>query len=286
MTSSDAFGASLGSMRDALARCDANIAASEASSAEILEGKREEKLRRREEVAVLLAQWLPIETVEEDDDDAASLVSASEVQESVASKNLVKAPSAPAGRSTAQASSWDAVMRGAGALKRSGCASSTDGRGSAAAKPTVRSAVARYKDLQKAASAAAAASRYGSVMRAAKAAQESNFSREQRKVRVLLKLDLDESPDAPPVSEQLASALKRNATRVLDLFRSWDANGDGQVTRREFIEAMVEFGLEVPKRDICELFDAWDKDGGGAISFGELRTILSARMETARQQQP
>jgi hypothetical protein len=31
------------------------------------------------------------------------------------------------------------------------------------------------------------------------------------------------------IAEQLASALRANSARVLDLFRSWDADGDGQV---------------------------------------------------------
>ena len=39
--------------------------------------------------------------------------------------------------------------------------------------------------------------------------------------------DLDESPDAPPVSEQIIAALMANAGKVLDLFRSWDNDGDG-----------------------------------------------------------
>jgi hypothetical protein len=34
---------------------------------------------------------------------------------------------------------------------------------------------------------------------------------------------------APLIAEQLASALRANSARVLDLFRSWDADGDGQV---------------------------------------------------------
>ena len=39
---------------------------------------------------------------------------------------------------------------------------------------------------------------------------------------VLGNFDLDESPGAPPVSQQLANALRANAGRVLDLFRDWD----------------------------------------------------------------
>ena len=48
----------------------------------------------------------------------------------------------------------------------------------------------------------------------------------------MLKVDLEEGPDAKPVSEQLAAALRKNATRVLDLFRSWDTDGDGEVSPR------------------------------------------------------
>ena len=46
----------------------------------------------------------------------------------------------------------------------------------------------------------------------------------------LLSIDLDEGPDAKPVSEQLAAALRANATRVLDLFKAWDVDGNGQHT--------------------------------------------------------
>ena len=95
--------------------------------------------------------------------------------------------------------------------------------------------------------------------------------------KALLKVDLDEGPDAPPVSQQLAAALRKNATRVLDLFRSWDTDGDGEVTRKEFHKAMGLLGLEVPKADIDSLFSEWDKDGGGAINFQELKKILAAQ---------
>jgi len=90
-------------------------------------------------------------------------------------------------------------------------------------------------------------------------------------------IDLDESPGAPPYAEQIATALRENSTRVLDLFRSWDADGDGQVSRAEFHRAMPALGLDVPKKDIDELFSEWDVDGGGEIGYGELRKILSKR---------
>ena len=82
-----------------------------------------------------------------------------------------------------------------------------------------------------------------------------------------------------PLSEQLAEALRSNAARVLDLFRSWDANGDGEVSRAEFHKAVPALGLEVPKADVEELFNSWDKDGGGSLAYKELKKILS---QTAR----
>ena len=91
----------------------------------------------------------------------------------------------------------------------------------------------------------------------------------------LTSIDLDEGPDAPPIAEQLANALRDNSARVLDLFRSWDSDSNGQVTRAEFHKAMRALSLEAPKAAIDELFSSWDKDGGGEIGYQELRTLLS-----------
>ena len=90
-------------------------------------------------------------------------------------------------------------------------------------------------------------------------------------------VDLDEGPDALPISVQLANALKKGAGKVLDLFRSWDENGDGEVSREEFHLAMPALGLDVPKADIDKLFTEWDSDGGGCIGYKELSKILKAK---------
>ena len=78
-----------------------------------------------------------------------------------------------------------------------------------------------------------------------------------------------------PMSDQLADALKSQATRVMDLFRSWDRDGDGEVSRAEFHKAIPALGLTVPKADVDALFNQWDADGGGALNYKELRKILS-----------
>ena len=61
-----------------------------------------------------------------------------------------------------------------------------------------------------------------------------------------------------PVQEQLRKALTRQAVRVIDLFREWDENGDGRVTKKEFRRAMGMLGLEAPRTDVDLVFDSFD----------------------------
>ena len=79
------------------------------------------------------------------------------------------------------------------------------------------------------------------------------------------------------MSEQLAEALRSQATRVMDLFRQWDRDGDGEVSRAEFHKAIPALGLSVSKADIDILFNEWDRDGGGALNYKELKKILSGQ---------
>lgn len=96
-----------------------------------------------------------------------------------------------------------------------------------------------------------------------------------RVVGQLAGIDLDEGPDAKPISEQLADALRSSASKVVDLFRQWDANGDGNVSRAEFHKAMKHLGYDVGKKAIDQLFDQWDSDGGGELGLKELQRILN-----------
>ena len=63
----------------------------------------------------------------------------------------------------------------------------------------------------------------------------------------------------------------------MDLFRSWDRDGDGEVSRAEFHKAIPALGFtEIPKADVDELFNMWDNDGGGSVNYKELKKILAA----------
>jgi len=84
---------------------------------------------------------------------------------------------------------------------------------------------------------------------------------------------IDES-SAKTVTEQMRDILSQHAVRVIDLFREWDEDGDGTVSKKEFRKAMPLLGLEVPRKEVDALFDEWDPDGSGSLTLKELEKQL------------
>ena len=82
------------------------------------------------------------------------------------------------------------------------------------------------------------------------------------------------------VTEQLRDALVQNSMRVMDLFREWDKNGDGVVSRIEFRKAIPMLGLHASGDQIDALFQEFDIDGNGTISFRELNKQLRRDVKT------
>ena len=71
--------------------------------------------------------------------------------------------------------------------------------------------------------------------------------------------------------------------RVIDLFREWDEDASGSVSKKEFRKAMPMLGLDVPAEDVDALFDSWDPDGSGSITFKELQKLLRTPAGDAAQ---
>ena len=89
-------------------------------------------------------------------------------------------------------------------------------------------------------------------------------------------IDLDEDSGVP-YQEQLRSALSQHAVRVIDLFREWDEDESGTVSKKEFRKAMPMLGLDVPVGDVDALFDTWDPDGSGMLELKELTRVLKGQ---------
>ena len=45
----------------------------------------------------------------------------------------------------------------------------------------------------------------------------------------------------------LKKALRENATRIIDLFKEWDEDGDGNVSKKEFLKALPQLGPPGPR---------------------------------------
>jgi len=76
------------------------------------------------------------------------------------------------------------------------------------------------------------------------------------------------------VEEQILSRLRKHAVRVIDIFRAWDEDRDGLVSRKEFRKAIAVLGLEASREDIDAVFDSLDYDGSGCLDYAELKKAL------------
>ena len=99
------------------------------------------------------------------------------------------------------------------------------------------------------------------------------------------------------VEAQVRDALVANGSRVMELFRSWDDDGDGEVSKAEFQRAMLLIGLCAPPEAtgaqksavteaVSSLFDSFDSDGGGTIGFRELNKMLRRTVTPAAPPPP
>lgn len=99
------------------------------------------------------------------------------------------------------------------------------------------------------------------------------------KQRYDLRATARDGESAPLVSEytlkDLTAALVASAGRVLDMFRAFDADGNGQVTKAEMRAALPLLGFDSSNSTLIdEIFDKIDVDKSGSIEYAELGKTL------------
>ena len=100
-------------------------------------------------------------------------------------------------------------------------------------------------------------------------------------------IKLDEDSDLPIV-EQLQRALGAPGVlmRAIDIFRAWDDDDSGTISRKEFAKALPAIGLKVTKEQADELFSSFDDDDSGSIDYSEIQKKLRKRLSAAKTRSP
>ena len=66
---------------------------------------------------------------------------------------------------------------------------------------------------------------------------------------------------------------------MTDLFREWDTDGSGTVSKKEFRRAIGALGYEAPRAELDRAFAEFDTDRSGEIDVGELTRALKRRAQ-------
>ena len=81
------------------------------------------------------------------------------------------------------------------------------------------------------------------------------------------------------LAARLRDALDANLARAVDLFREWDDDASGTVSRREFRRALALLGVKCERSAADALFDQLDFDGSGKLEYTEIHKNLRKRLE-------
>ena len=84
------------------------------------------------------------------------------------------------------------------------------------------------------------------------------------------------APSVPELRRTLnRQVLKAHAAKVITVFQSWDLDGDGAISKREFRRAVQPLlNLPAGPEALDELFDLFDSDGSGCIGLKQIHDVL------------
>eukprot|EP00359_Climacostomum_virens_P006996 CAMPEP_0204901686 /NCGR_PEP_ID=MMETSP1397-20131031/3221_1 /ASSEMBLY_ACC=CAM_ASM_000891 /TAXON_ID=49980 /ORGANISM="Climacostomum Climacostomum virens, Strain Stock W-24" /LENGTH=2959 /DNA_ID=CAMNT_0052070073 /DNA_START=53 /DNA_END=8932 /DNA_ORIENTATION=+ len=80
---------------------------------------------------------------------------------------------------------------------------------------------------------------------------------------------------------QLNAELVRMRLTAADAFQRFDTDGDGQMTRNEFLQASIDLRLMMPQESILRLFDLIDVNHSGTLSINEFSLKVSGAATSA-----
>ena len=93
----------------------------------------------------------------------------------------------------------------------------------------------------------------------------------------------DDAQLAAQLGEKIQQVLEKNMTRVMDVFKEWDADGNGQISVLEFRAACRHLDLPLGKEEVEKIFSVLDPDRSGSLSFKGRRIALRAARRRRRR---
>lgn len=72
----------------------------------------------------------------------------------------------------------------------------------------------------------------------------------------------------------MRDVMESNSLRVLDLFRQYDRNDDGTISRKEFRDTMKSIHLPMSKKDLKTVIHALDENHDNKINYKEFHSIF------------
>ena len=108
------------------------------------------------------------------------------------------------------------------------------------------------------------------AMLTAAALEETCRQFEEKALAEEAKLDVKKKP----MSIKLGEALQAQGIKLSELIRSWDPNGDGDVSKMEFRQNVRKLINKPDVKEVDALFDTMDEDKGGSLDTSELKAAL------------
>ncbi|KAF4351716.1 hypothetical protein F8388_019535 [Cannabis sativa] len=88
-----------------------------------------------------------------------------------------------------------------------------------------------------------------------------------------------------PDDDHLSDEILVNQDQLMEVFRSFDRDGNGYITAAELAGAMAKMGQPLTYKELTEMIREADVDGDGVISFNEFATVMARPKKMANIKQ-